>query len=410
MVSRSWAPRKTSRVTALSFLIDFMQNLAQGKTVRILKVKEVSTQNNIEKFELYECGPVIRTVQDKNDGSFSPISSRHKALHAWKLRNAHVTLQGSHASAVQGRNYLIADREDAPPWRIYRGRGSLENVCVINQFRNFVLVLFNTAGPAIPSAIYAGTRSPLNWSHWLINFVLTVSLLDSLPREYKDYPLLVPNSIPKDSQWLETLNLFARGRRLISLTNSHFIKVKNLIWLESPAYDTPFSENSCASPSLHENSTRLFIQRIVRNAGSSRLPSRRNSRLFVVRASNSRICKNQDEAMKVAESFGFRPVYFEKLTLQEKINILHDAKFLIGPDGSGFANVIFCQPGTRVFTWWPTEPKITDNYNANLAHVAGVEYRMLHALCINVDLKTLSHQVDLDMFRKEIELLVSSAA
>ena len=45
---------------------------------------------------------------------------------------------------------------------------------------------------------------------------------------------------------------------------------------------------------------------------------------------------------------GFELVATELLSFKEQVRLFSEADIIVGPSGAAFANIIFCQPGTKV--------------------------------------------------------------
>lgn len=57
---------------------------------------------------------------------------------------------------------------------------------------------------------------------------------------------------------------------------------------------------------------------------------------------------NEDQLVEWLTSNNIQEVFAEQLTMLEKIIIFNKAKFVIGPIGGGIANVVFCNPSTKL--------------------------------------------------------------
>jgi hypothetical protein len=219
-----------------------------------------------------------------------------------------------------------------------------------------------------------GSRSPAVWAHWLINFLPTAYLASKLPSEYDDFPVLVPTNIPSDAHWIESLNVVLNGRSTVPFRPEIDYTIEDLVCFDpAPVYDLPFPGDPSRRSGIwfYPEVMMDFQQTLLTWSRAQGAPRQgKHRRIFVARKGQKRRF-NQDEAIAVAREFGFEPVYAEDLTLAEKIRLFHEAEIVIGPGGSGMANVLFCQPGATVFYWWPLPLKPSDNFDANLALVAG---------------------------------------
>jgi len=63
-----------------------------------------------------------------------------------------------------------------------------------------------------------------------------------------------------------------------------------------------------------------------------------------------RKCVNENEVAQMFRDRGFTEVFCENLTMEEKIGMFRNAKYVAGPIGGGMCNVIFSPPKTKVFS------------------------------------------------------------
>ena len=94
-----------------------------------------------------------------------------------------------------------------------------------------------------------------------------------------------------------------------------------------------------------------FQQRISAN---SRLQGPRNRRLLVARKGPTRTIHNLDQVQAFLSRYDFETVYLEGLSMAEQIMLFQSAEFIISPHGAGLANLLFCEPGTKVIELMPS--------------------------------------------------------
>ena len=63
-----------------------------------------------------------------------------------------------------------------------------------------------------------------------------------------------------------------------------------------------------------------------------------------------RKCVNEDEVAQMFIDQGFKEIFCENLTMEEKIGMFRSAKYVAGPIGGGMCNVIFSPPETKVLS------------------------------------------------------------
>jgi capsular polysaccharide biosynthesis protein len=72
-------------------------------------------------------------------------------------------------------------------------------------------------------------------------------------------------------------------------------------------------------------------------------------RLYITRQSAAtRRLHNHDAVLHRLANLGFTAVTLETLTVAEQARLLHGADVIFGVHGSGFTNLVFCRPGTRL--------------------------------------------------------------
>lgn len=121
-----------------------------------------------------------------------------------------------------------------------------------------------------------------------------------------------------------------------------------------------------------------------------------------------------DEAQVVAflQAFGFVSVALEELSLDEQIHLFRNAKTIVGAHGSGFTNIIFCQPGTQIVEFVP--PHYFRHYFGAISQQLGLQHYYLVGRAFRCDpLRQLMYinpliedlAIDLDVLQKILEKL-----
>lgn len=74
-----------------------------------------------------------------------------------------------------------------------------------------------------------------------------------------------------------------------------------------------------------------------------------SKKVFISRSDASyRIVENEDEIFNLFEQKGFFRYKLSELSVVEQVALFRQAEIIVGAHGSGFVNLIFCNPGTRV--------------------------------------------------------------
>jgi capsular polysaccharide biosynthesis protein len=117
------------------------------------------------------------------------------------------------------------------------------------------------------------------------------------------------------------------------------------------------------------------------------------TRLYISREKcHYRKMKNETEVWPELEKKGFEKVFLEDLTLEQQIQKLHSADIVLGVHGAGFANILFCRPGTRIIEI--QDPDDPNPHFYALAALLGHDYCLLLG---DVDPAAESHFRDICM-------------
>ncbi|HIK50553.1 MAG TPA: tetratricopeptide repeat protein, partial [Oscillatoriales cyanobacterium M59_W2019_021] len=118
------------------------------------------------------------------------------------------------------------------------------------------------------------------------------------------------------------------------------------------------------------------------------------------------------EVISCLQGFGFVSVALEELSLDEQIHLFRNAKTIVGAHGSGFTNIIFCQPGTQIVEF--VSPHYFRHYFGAISQQLGLQHYYLvgrsfrcdplrHLMYINPLIEDLA--IDLDALQKILEKL-----
>ncbi|MFB2918686.1 MULTISPECIES: glycosyltransferase family 61 protein [Aerosakkonema] len=79
-------------------------------------------------------------------------------------------------------------------------------------------------------------------------------------------------------------------------------------------------------------------------------------RLFIDRSGTAvRKLKNQAQMVEQLSKYNFVTVRLEEKTIQEQVNLFHNAELIIAPHGAGLSNIAFCQPNTKIIELFSPE-------------------------------------------------------
>lgn len=252
----------------------------------------------------------------------------------------------------------------------------------------------------------------LNWYHWLIEILPAAFLAKRLPAHLQSLPLLVPEPCMTQNSFRESLNLFADGRQIVPLPVKSQSRVDRLIFIDSPVIG-PMNMSSGTWPAVTDYSQNAEVLLQYRSAMLERLgitAGNAHRRIFLARA-NDRRSFNQGDLAEIAVRHGFDVVQPEQMSFREQAVLFSEASILLGASGAAFANMIFCQPGTRSLTW------ILPQYGqfcaySNLAHLLDINLRYMFVtpsveIQNSFDAYKASYLVDRDAFEENLIALLA---
>ena len=193
--------------------------------------------------------------------------------------------------------------------------------------------------PRSPSKVDKGTWTCLSsrsYAHWLLQdvprFLRTISHFPEAEIVVKDSPPLYVSSF-----------LDAIGRN--SATQRTIIKPEKYVFVGS--------QYAVGLPSMRDLDTLRNIEKkfVSEKYECGSLP---NS-FYVSRSKSQRNLPGEHEVEKRLISLGFEIVFLEDLTFEKQVKLFRNAKIVIGAHGAGMANMIWCQPNTKIIEIYDTK-------------------------------------------------------
>lgn len=353
----------------------------------LLRVKKLASADLRLGTPVFPQEPAIRAANSPADAT--PSNPLYPAIGFRTVSNALVGSNRRVSAVVSGTTLLLPEAVDEGPWNIRVGEPATGGV--LRQDAEHVLVHLRRSTPKLSRGIFVGSWSPHNWFHWTIDTLPSVYLARFLPPEFDDYPILLPDSATTRAAWKEPLELVLGRREVKFLRENHYTAVGDLIWVDSPTCPGPLQVGVPSGPrfSVHGTAMKAYRDHILEGLGLSDAGIRQTRRLFLARAEGSYRNYNQDEALTVAADFGFEPVYLEELSFRESVEVMLEASAVIGPHGAGWANALYCQPGTIGIMWTWDESR-HDNWFANIGKLAAMDFSTIFTGNLDVN----GHNID----------------
>jgi len=169
------------------------------------------------------------------------------------------------------------------------------------------------------------------------------------------------------------------------------------------AYVTLTAQSGNYNGEVVQELRNLFLRSIRGRFGQVDSSSRSNRVFISRRKAISRRIINEDEVVKVVESFGFKVYVFEELEWEEQVSIMYNSKFLVAPHGAGLANMLFMNDGAGILEFLDV-----DGYSTNLCYFALsdiLNFDYYYQLC-KYDEKTKGFWVDVGKLKANLNLML----
>lgn len=230
----------------------------------------------------------------------------------------------------------------------------------IEHNRIFGLVLLPKVHVLKGCAAVLAAPSADVYYHWLFDLLprLEILRLCNVPLESVDF--FIVNGLSRAFQ-SETLTKLGLRHKAVSLEEFPHVKASRLLApsLGGKAPDVP----QWVCDFLQKN----FLP--APEAGKIQ----KNRRIYVSRANaKRRFITNEAEVKSELESAGFVTVFLEHLSFGDQVNLFAQAEMVVGSHGSGFANLVFCSPGTKVVEIFP--PNRVRFHFRNISRWVGLDY------------------------------------
>jgi capsular polysaccharide biosynthesis protein len=197
-----------------------------------------------------------------------------------------------------------------------------------------------------------------SYYHWMFDLLPRLDLLRRSGLAFDR--LIVPDSLGYQRETLEAAGVDAEHR--LNHTDAGYLHLDRLLFPSMPG--TPGQ----SPPAVCEFLRSLFPDEIADQA--------RTRRLYLSRAdTNRRKLANEDTILKALEPFGFESMTMSGRSVAEQARLFAQAEAIVAPHGGALANLVFCQPGTKVVELFP--PGYTPVCFWTIADAVGLDYRPL---------------------------------
>ena len=389
------------RAMAIAVLWRFMRSanalgistVGRLKMVRPLRVSDSGVSQSAI---LYPAEREIRAANIPAESIDTPED--YPPLGFRQFRNVSVTANRRFTSIISGRDLLLPPAADPGPWRLRVGEPTVGGI--LRQSDNSVLVHHRRNKVPVAKAIFVGSWSAHNWYHWIIDTLPSIFLARALPEEFDSYPVLVDEVALSRPAWLEPLATVIGDREVIPLSRTGYTTVSDLVWIDSPSSPGPLPLLKSGKPSfrVHPTALRAYREHLISTLDLEDIAQEPKKRLFLGRKATPNRPYNQEELITEAARFGYEPVFLEELNFAESVKVMMEAQSVIGPHGAGWANALFCHPGTTGIMWTWRE-SLDNNWFSNIAQISGMSLDVL----VTATPSNRNHDLSLSSLRDSLQ-------
>jgi glycosyltransferase involved in cell wall biosynthesis len=183
-----------------------------------------------------------------------------------------------------------------------------------------------------------------NYYHWLAEGLLSLDILAGAMAPAGNMSIALPKSVDVNAVFDHRDTLEALGFDGLDVVevDAKLITVSEAIWVDSG----DLVENLPAA--YFQNFQRRIAAKYSGAAGS------RTRRLLIGRKGPTRKIQNFDQVQSFLAVHGFETIFLEGASMKEQILLFQSAEFVVGAHGAGLANLLFCEPATKVIEFMPS--------------------------------------------------------
>jgi len=197
-------------------------------------------------------------------------------------------------------------------------------------------------------SLLTGGAGNSNYWHWLFDVLPRLEILNKKENYKKMDYFLFPSLEEKFQN--ETLNILDinKNKRLSSKIYRH-ISANNIT-----AVDHPYVLNN--NPSIEIQNIPSWISKWLKNIFLKKLETNKifPKKIYIDRRdakSNHKHLRkiiNEKEIIALLKENNFKIISLSELTFIDQVSLFNNIEQVVGLHGAGFANIVFCKPGTKV--------------------------------------------------------------
>ena len=359
-------------------LVDALSIIAREHW-RWLRLRPLSGAMVVEQGVLREGGPGVSLDARRAFEMWPEAAGRtvHRTFPDVRYRVVRDAIVDEYASSVLvGSDHLLPDHAFE-----LLATSRIKGASLLHQGRTRALHRIPGDAPIIERAIHLGGYHAFNWYHWVAEVLPRVTYLARLPEHLHDVPLLVPVAAARPGSLHDAIVALCPDRMIMPFPTGGTARVRELVVIDGLVlHPSGFGPGGGPRPDrelIHVEAMREFRAALRSSLGVAD-GIEPGVRIFIDRDHDPERGYNREQLLDIAGERGFTSVVGAHLTLRDQAALFARAEFVIGPNGAGWTNVLFCSPDARGLCWIVPDG-MGGPWFRNLGHVAGVELSYLDA-------------------------------
>lgn len=301
-------------------------------------------------FKIY--GKIEKSIESTGDDRIKVENvniEKDLSYKVYKITGGKLYTDRIHDTAVILDNKII----EGPSFQLRYSRGPIAKIYNSNVNDNVVLKigtprrLRNLKGVVL--SLLTGGAGNINYWHWLYDVLPRIGLCNKFVNLSEIDFFLLPSLLKKfQNETLDCLNI-PKHKRLSSVKNRHII-AKELIVTDHPVVVTGNSTNDI------ENIPSWIMLWLKKNFNNQKKTNNKNikNKIYIERDSENfksislRSVSNENEVKRYLLKNNFISIKLGEIKFSDQVDLFYNADCIVGLHGAGFANLVFCKPGTKV--------------------------------------------------------------
>ncbi len=306
-----------------------------------------------------------------------------------------VAVVGRDGLCVCKDRLILDSAESIEPWR----RESL----IAQRYHQDSLVLKHAVmcSPPGPAPLMIGfTGTWRNYAHWITECLPRAIGFLQLRQQVPEAKLLLP-PLSEDSPQLSTIRRLGIGANDVAMMQGDDVIHAQRLWIMT-SFHIWHPPRLCRTSALRLS---IEIPLDMREAEGS-LPER----LYIQRGvPNIRQLINFEELRPILDALGFTVLRMQDLSLDDQVRTLRNARFVVGENSGGLANIMFCRRGTRVLEL--NNPAFPHPAHWALASLIGADYGFCVGKHVGQEPSNMNSNyiIEPDRFTRAMEALTAGA-